>query len=104
MFCGSTNHLGNAPQITSAVKNIESSTIILKNVLEDVQTGKGLAGTLVRNEELAANVSLIVSNLSVTSSNLNRLGLWGVLWQHKPPRQSEPNHFQELPAPKSHSE
>ena len=94
----------NAPQITSAVKNIESSTIILKNVLEDVQTGKGLAGTLIRNEELAANVSLIVSNLSVTSSNLNRLGLWGVLWQHKPPRESEASHFQDLPSPKGRSE
>jgi len=34
------------------------------------------------------HVSQIASNLSVTTSNLNRLGLWGVLWQHKPPQSS----------------
>ena len=36
------------------------------------EQGKGLAGKLLENEEIAANVSQIVSNLSITTSNLNR--------------------------------
>ena len=77
------------PDIDAAVKNIESSTATLKNLLDDVQAGKGLAGKLLENEQIAANVSQIVNNLSITTSNLNRLGLWGILWQHKPPRTTE---------------
>jgi ABC-type transporter Mla subunit MlaD len=82
----------NAPTINSAVKNIESSTVVLKNLLDDVQAGKGLAGSLIKSEALAYQVSQISSNLNVTSSNLsittsnlNRLGLWGILWKRKTP-------------------
>lgn len=78
----------NSPGINAAVKNIETSTVMLKDLLGDLETGKGLAGNLLQNSELATSVSLIASNLSVTSSNLNRLGIWGVMWQHKPPKQS----------------
>jgi phospholipid/cholesterol/gamma-HCH transport system substrate-binding protein len=97
LFSQQLNHFGddlgqvlatNAPTLNAAVKNIESSTIMLKDLLADVQAGKGLAGNLLQNPELSTNVSLIVSNLSITSSNLNRLGVWGILWQHKPPKKS----------------
>jgi phospholipid/cholesterol/gamma-HCH transport system substrate-binding protein len=80
----------NSDQIHTAVKNIESSTEVLKNVLDELQAGKGLAGTLLKNEQLAVSVEQIANNLSITSSNLNRLGLWGILWQHKPPRTNAP--------------
>ena len=80
----------NAPVFNSAVKNIESSTVVIKNLLEDVQAGKGLAGTLITREDVANHVSQISSNLSITSSNLNRLGLWGIMWQRKPPRTNRP--------------
>ncbi len=53
--------------------------------MEDVQAGKGLAGSLVKNEQLAADVAQIAYNLSITTSNLNRLGLWGILWKKKVP-------------------
>jgi phospholipid/cholesterol/gamma-HCH transport system substrate-binding protein len=76
----------NSPGINAAVKNIESSTEVLKSVLDDVQAGKGLAGKLVKDEELATNVAQIASNLSITTSNLNRLGLWGILWKKKVPQ------------------
>ena len=76
----------NAPGINTVVKNVESSSESLKSLLSDVQAGKGLAGDLLKNEEVATNVSQIAYNLSITTSNLNRLGLWHLLWQHKPPR------------------
>ena len=74
----------NSAEITAAVKNIESSTEVLKSLLNDVQSGKGLAGTMLQNEQLATNVQAIANNLAIASSNLNRLGLWGFLWHQEP--------------------
>ena len=75
--------------VNAAVKNIESSTVMLKTLLAGVQAGKGPAGTLLRNDQVATNIAEIVNNLSITTSNLNRLGLWGILWSKKPPKPPE---------------
>jgi phospholipid/cholesterol/gamma-HCH transport system substrate-binding protein len=80
----------NSTEITTAVKNIESSTEVLKSLLSDIQSGKGLAGTMLQNEQLATNVQAIANNLAIASSNLNRLGLWGLLWHHEPLRTNAP--------------
>ena len=76
----------NSADITAAVKNIESSTEVLKDLLNNVQSGKGLAGTMLENEQLTTNVQAIANNLAVASSNLNRLGLWHFLWHKEPVR------------------
>jgi phospholipid/cholesterol/gamma-HCH transport system substrate-binding protein len=76
----------NSADITAAVKNIESSTEVLKSMLNDVHSGKGLAGTMLQNEQLATNVQAIANNLAIASSNLNRLGLWHFLWHREPVR------------------
>ncbi len=101
-FAGNLNGVvaSNRTAIAAAVKNIDDSTEILKGLLGDVQAGKGLAGTLLKNEQLAANVSLVASNLTVTTSNLNRLGIWGVLWHHKPPKASTARPPVRLSSPK----
>ncbi|HEX7578034.1 MAG TPA: MlaD family protein [Verrucomicrobiae bacterium] len=75
----------NTPEITASVNNIKSSTEALKKLMEDLQAGRGLAGTLLQNEQLATNVQTIAGNLAITTSNLNRVGLWGILWSRKPP-------------------
>jgi phospholipid/cholesterol/gamma-HCH transport system substrate-binding protein len=80
----------NSPGIDAMVKNLQSSSATLTNLLDGLHAGKGLAGKLLENEEIASNVSQIVYNLNITTSNLNRLGLWGILWQHRPPRTNEP--------------
>lgn len=72
----------NGATFTASMKNIETSTEILTNLMAQLQSGKGLAGTMLQNQELATNVQAIANNLAVASSNLNRLGLWGFLW-HK---------------------
>jgi len=74
----------NSVNITAATKNVEELTVTFKQIAADIQTGRGLAGTLLQNPELATNVQNIAANLAITSSNLNREGLWGVLWSHKP--------------------
>jgi hypothetical protein len=71
--------------------------------MDDLQAGKGLAGALLKDEQLSVTVSQIANNLSITSSNLNRLGLWNILWQHKPPKANPPETGASRPllAPKS---
>ena len=76
----------NRPSIDAAIKNIESSTEVLNSLVRDVQAGKGFAGEVLKSDRISADLSQVASNLSITTSNLNRLGLWGILWQHKPPR------------------
>jgi phospholipid/cholesterol/gamma-HCH transport system substrate-binding protein len=82
----------NGAEISVAVQNVKSSTDTLKKLTDDLQSGKGLAGTLLQNEQLATNVQIIAENLSITTSNLNRGGLWGILWAHKPPPNNAPAH------------
>ena len=89
----------NGPALNAAVKNIESSTVILESLLGDMQAGRGLAGTLLKNEALAGDVAKIAQNLSVTTSNLNRVGLWGILWKPKAPHTNDPP-AQNLMSPK----
>jgi phospholipid/cholesterol/gamma-HCH transport system substrate-binding protein len=77
---GDLQHLlrTNEVDFTTAVKNIESSSVILKSLLMELQTGKGLAGSLLKDERLEVGFSQLISNLTVLSSNLNRHGL---LWK-----------------------
>jgi phospholipid/cholesterol/gamma-HCH transport system substrate-binding protein len=79
----------NAPQIGIAVSNIVTSTAILTNLLAQVQEGHGLAGTVLRNDQLANDFSALASNLALTSRNLNEQGLWRVIRGPKH-RASEP--------------
>jgi phospholipid/cholesterol/gamma-HCH transport system substrate-binding protein len=80
----------NGPEITAAVKNVKSSTDTLNKLMEDLQSGRGLAGTLLQNGPLATNVQSIANNLSVATSNLNRFGLWGFLWHKESLRTNAP--------------
>ena len=72
--------------IAASATNIQTSTEILTNIMMQVQSGKGLAGTVLQNQQLATNVQVIANNLAIASSNLNHLGLWHFLW-YKPKEQ-----------------
>lgn len=76
----------NAPALNEAIANVRSSTETLQALLDDLQSGRGLAGALLRDQQLATNVSVMINNLAITSSNLNRLGLWGILWKPRAAR------------------
>jgi phospholipid/cholesterol/gamma-HCH transport system substrate-binding protein len=80
----------NSEGISISVKNIESSTEVLKKLMDDLQSGKGLAGTMLKNEQLATNAQEIADNLAIATSNLNRLGLWRFLWHREPPHTNAP--------------
>ncbi|MGA2683481.1 MAG: MlaD family protein [Verrucomicrobiota bacterium] len=82
----------NGAQISAAVKNIEASTETLKSLMDDLQSGQGLAGTLLKNEQLSTNVQAVAANLAIATSNLNQLGLWHFLWHHELPPTNAPPH------------
>jgi hypothetical protein len=80
----------NGPEISQAVENIQSATVTLTNLLNDVQSGKGLAGRVIEDRQLADNVAQTVANLNTVSSNLNRFGIWHALWHKNPPLTNAP--------------
>ena len=78
----------NKDEITRAVKNVEAASGIARDLVADLKAGKGVAGGLLRNDELKLETQTLVSNLTALSSNLNvasdRLnheGLWRFLWK-----------------------
>jgi phospholipid/cholesterol/gamma-HCH transport system substrate-binding protein len=75
--------LTNRAGMGRAVSNFDETTASLRSIAVDLEAGKGLAGSLLRDEHLAANMAATMSNLAVLSSNLNRYGL---LYKPKPPR------------------
>ena len=82
----------NSAELNVTLKNLSASSAELKNLLDDAQAGRGLAGTVLKNDALGQDIAAIASNLSVTSSNLNRLGLWRVLFPKEPPKAKSPAH------------
>lgn len=75
----------NSATISSAMTNLQATTATLKQISDDMHAGKGLAGTVLENPELAANFQATIKNLSMTTSNLNEFGLWHILWHHETP-------------------
>jgi len=104
-FAGNLNALlaTNTPTINRAVQNVEESTAMLKTSMQEVESGKGLAGALLKNDRIATDLGEISRNLSITSSNLNRLGIWGILWRHREDK-SPPSRLQPLTSPKNRGE
>lgn len=74
-----TNRAG----ISGAVTNFQIATGALRDLATDLNAGKGLAGSLLKDQHLQSQVAEFTSNLVVLSSNLNRHGL---LYKPRPPK------------------
>ena len=68
----------NRVELTTALQNVQAGTARLNDLLGDLQEGKGLAGSLLKDEELRRQFASTISNLNVVSSNLSQHGL---LWK-----------------------
>mgnify|MGYP000869548411 CR=1 FL=1 len=82
----------NRVAIERTMANIESSSAETRTLLEGLNAGKGTMGSLLKDEQLQAQVTQIVgnvnqlsSNMTILSSNLNRFGLL-----YKPKQQRSP--------------
>ncbi|MGB9601449.1 MAG: MlaD family protein [Limisphaerales bacterium] len=87
----------NEENITLALKNAAIATGDFTNLLWQLQSGKGLATALLKDEglkqdigEILKNMDSLSANLSIASSNLNRFGLWWMLWKPKYPKTNQP--------------
>ena len=80
----------NNGSLSVSMNNIQAATESLKGFADDLHTGKGLVGALVKDQAIAMDFGTLMSNLSITSSNLNRHGIWGIMWSHKPTATNAP--------------
>ena len=81
----------NGTELSTAINNLQIASASLTNLMTDLQSGRGAAGRLLRDEQLAANLSAVAQNLSTTTSNLNTRGLWGIMWKQKVPAPAKTN-------------
>jgi phospholipid/cholesterol/gamma-HCH transport system substrate-binding protein len=65
----------NRAKINLAVRNLGSASASVTNLLGDLEAGKGLAGFLLKDDSVKQQLSLVASNLTILSSNLNKYGL-----------------------------
>ncbi|MFN7138911.1 MAG: MlaD family protein [Limisphaerales bacterium] len=84
----------NRTTLTRAVDNLEKSSFLLREMMADVNAGAGVAGSLIRDDQLklemqsfVTNLNLVTSNFAILSSNINTRGVWSVLWRQRPERQ-----------------
>jgi phospholipid/cholesterol/gamma-HCH transport system substrate-binding protein len=68
----------NRVDITATVQNVQKATVHVNGILADLQAGKGLAGSLLKDENLQQHFASMVNNLDIVSSNLSQHGL---LWK-----------------------
>jgi phospholipid/cholesterol/gamma-HCH transport system substrate-binding protein len=68
----------NRVDITTAVQNVQKGTVHLNGILADLQAGKGLAGSILKDEQLQQQFASTLSNLNVVTRNLSEHGL---LWK-----------------------
>ena len=73
----------NRVEVTAAIQNVQSGTDLLNKLLGDLQSGKGLAGSILKDEHLQRQFASMVENLNIVSSNLTEHGL---LWRPRASR------------------
>jgi phospholipid/cholesterol/gamma-HCH transport system substrate-binding protein len=73
----------NRSDITGAIQSFEQVGRQLNTVLDDLQAGKGLAGGVLKDDEMRGQFADTIRQLSILTSNLNKYGLF---YKPKPPK------------------
>ena len=66
----------NRSNLTSLIAHTESASRQVDGLLQDLHAGRGLAGSLLKNEPLDGEFKQLVNQLTLLSSNLNKFGLF----------------------------
>jgi phospholipid/cholesterol/gamma-HCH transport system substrate-binding protein len=74
----------NRLEVDKIMHNAERTTHTLERLVQDVESGRGVVGSLFRDPALQGNLSNAVLNLTLLSSNLNKYGL---LYKPKPKKE-----------------
>ena len=80
----------NRHELSSAVKSLHNASAVFEGLARDIEGGKGLAGTLVKDRPFQQNVTNLVATLSSLSSNLNENGLFYNTWLGRKSRKPKP--------------
>ncbi|MDB6059764.1 MAG: hypothetical protein JWO95_3608, partial [Verrucomicrobiales bacterium] len=89
----------NSADLAIAVSNFRETSASLKQSADELQNGKGLAGSLLKDEQmknkmqdLIQNLNSMSANFAIFGSNLNQRGLWSMLRspKTKPPQAPAP--------------
>ena len=65
----------NRTNLSSTIRNLEASSRAIGGVANDLEEGRGLAGSLFKDEQLRVTFSNTLVNLATVSSNMARFGL-----------------------------
>ena len=60
----------NRQELTKAVKNLEATSEVMQRLASELEAGKGLAGMLIKDQQIQARFSEIATNLAIFSRNL----------------------------------
>ena len=73
----------NRIELTKAVKSLQTTALALQRLVDGVEAGKGLLGSVFKDQSLQINLSNLAANFTALSSNLNKYGL---LYKPKQPK------------------
>jgi ABC-type transporter Mla subunit MlaD len=80
----------NTGDVTDAVKSLKATSASLQQLADGLQAGKGLAGSLLKDEKLKqdfqgmiTNISYMTEQIGAYGRRLNESSLWHIL-VHKP--------------------
>lgn len=80
----------NRSDITGSIRDFRQTAANFRQISDDLEAGKGLAGGALKDEVMRAQTQAAISNidqlavsLRLFSTRLNENGLWGSLWKPK---------------------
>jgi len=83
----------NRPVLDETMRNLRDTSASFKQLATDLEAGKGLAGALLKDQEMKAQTEALISNanamaveFSTFGSNLNQRGIWSMF---KKPKHTE---------------
>ncbi|HXG47165.1 MAG TPA: MlaD family protein [Methylomirabilota bacterium] len=65
----------NREALTAALENFETTSRLLTNIVHDLEAGRGVAGSLLRDVALQQHLREAIANLDVAASNIANYGL-----------------------------
>jgi len=88
----------NSDDVTVAVKNLRNASVAMKELADGLESGQGVAGSLLKDEkmkeqfsEFLTNANSVTAQFSLFGLHLNENGLWRMLWKPKPPETNSPH-------------
>jgi phospholipid/cholesterol/gamma-HCH transport system substrate-binding protein len=77
--------------VAETVKNLRDTSASIKQIVTNLEAGQGLAGGILTDPAMKAQLDVLLSNADATASafaafgsNLNQRGVWRMLWKPKP--------------------